>query len=257
MDFLSASSRWIHIFAGIVWIGMLYFFNFVNGPFQGTIDGETKKKVNPEMMPRALYFFRWGAAWTWFTGVLLLLLVFYHGGLTLEPEASFGAGPIAMIAVTFLAPFIYDALQKGPLGKDPKTFGGICFALAAVVVCLMQYVGFTYRAYNIHLATLFGTIMAFNVWFRIWPAQQKILRAVKEGTAPDAALVSLAGTRSRHNTYMSAPLVWGMISQHTVTTGTLFGLPASLGFVLYLVVILVGWHVVWHLYKIAAKVKGF
>ena len=91
----------------------------------------------------------------------------------------------------------------------------------------------------------------------IWPAQQKILRAVKEGTAPDAALVSLAGTRSRHNTYMSAPLVWGMISQHTVTTGTLFGLPASLGFVLYLVVILVGWHVVWHLYKIAAKVKGF
>ena len=56
MDFLSASSRWIHIFAGIVWIGMLYFFNFVNGPFQGTIDGETKKKVNPEMMPRALYF---------------------------------------------------------------------------------------------------------------------------------------------------------------------------------------------------------
>ena len=257
MDFLSASSRWIHIFAGIVWIGMLYFFNFVNGPFQGTIDGETKKKVNPEMMPRALYFFRWGAAWTWFTGVLLLLLVFYHGGLTLEPEASFGAGPIAMIAVTFLAPFIYDALQKSPLGKDPKTFGGICFALAAVVVCLMQYVGFTYRAYNIHLATLFGTIMAFNVWFRIWPAQQKILRAVKEGTAPDAALVSLAGTRSRHNTYMSAPLVWGMISQHTVTTGTLFGLPASLGFVLYLVVILVGWHVVWHLYKIAAKVKGF
>ena len=257
MDFLSASSRWIHIFAGIVWIGMLYFFNFVNGPFQGTIDGETKKKVNPEMMPRALYFFRWGAAWTWFTGVLLLLLVFYHGGLTLEPEASFGAGPIAMIAITFLAPFIYDALQKSPLGKDPKTFGGICFALAAVVVCLMQYVGFTYRAYNIHLATLFGTIMAFNVWFRIWPAQQKILRAVKEGTAPDAALVSLAGTRSRHNTYMSVPLVWGMINQHTVTVGSVFGLPAHLGFVLYLVVILVGWHVVWHLYKIAAKVKGF
>ena len=257
MDFLSAFSRWIHIFAGVVWIGMLYFFNFVNGPFQGTIDGETKKKVNPEMMPRALYFFRWGAAWTWFTGVLLLLLVFYHGGITLEPGVAFGMGPIAMIAVTFLAPFVYDALQKSPLGKDPKTFGGICFVLAAIVVCLMQYVGFSYRAYNIHLATLFGTIMAFNVWFRIWPAQQKILRAVKEGTAPDAALVSLAGTRSRHNTYMSAPLVWGMISQHTVTTGTLFGLPASLGFVLYLVVILVGWHVVWHLYKIAGKVKGF
>ncbi len=258
MDFLSALSRFVHILAGIVWIGMLYFFNFVNGPFQGTIDGETKKKVNPEMMPRALYFFRWGAAWTWFTGVLLLLLVFYHGGITLEPEAAWGIGPIAMIAVTFLAVFVYDALQKSPLGKDPKTFGGISFVLVAIVVCLMQYLGFTYRAYNVHLATLFGTIMAFNVWFRIWPAQQKILRAVKEGTAPDAALVSLAGTRSRHNTYMSVPLLWGMMNQHTTYfSGGNLGLDKSFAFVGYLVLILVGWHVVWQLYKIAGKVKGF
>ena len=49
MEILSALSRWIHVLAGIVWIGMLYFFNFVNGPFQGTQDAETKKKVNPEL----------------------------------------------------------------------------------------------------------------------------------------------------------------------------------------------------------------
>jgi len=55
VDILSALFRWIHILAGIVWIGMLYFFNFVNGPFQGTIDGDTKKKVNPELLPRALW----------------------------------------------------------------------------------------------------------------------------------------------------------------------------------------------------------
>ena len=77
--------RWIHIVAGIVWIGHLYFFNFVNAPFGGTIDGPTKQKVVPELMPRALYWFRWGAAWTWVTGVLLLLIVFYHGGLTFGP----------------------------------------------------------------------------------------------------------------------------------------------------------------------------
>ena len=65
MDSLSAVFRWIHILAGIIWLGMLYFFNFVNGPFQGTMDGDTKKKVNPELMPRALWWFRWGAAWTW------------------------------------------------------------------------------------------------------------------------------------------------------------------------------------------------
>jgi uncharacterized membrane protein len=257
LEILSALSRWIHIFAGIVWIGMLYFFNFVNGPFQGTLDGDTKKKVNPELMPRALYFFRWGAAWTWFTGVLLLLLVFYHGGITLEPERGWGGGAIAMILVTFVAPFIYDALHKSALGKDPKTFGAIAFVLAAIAICLMQYFGFTYRAYNIHLAALFGTIMAFNVWFRIWPAQQKILRAVKDGQAPDGALVALAGVRSRHNTYMSVPLVWGMMNQHTVTTGTTLGIPASYGYVLYLLVILLGWHIVWQLYKKAPTVKGF
>ena len=79
MPALEALFRWIHIVAGIMWIGHLYFFNFVNGPFQGTMDGETKKKVNPELMPRALFWFRWGAAWTWVSGLLLLMLVFYHG----------------------------------------------------------------------------------------------------------------------------------------------------------------------------------
>ena len=71
--------RWIHVLAGVIWIGHLYFFNFVNAPFQGKLDGPTKKAVNPELLPRALWWFRWGAAWTWVTGVLLLLLVYYHG----------------------------------------------------------------------------------------------------------------------------------------------------------------------------------
>jgi uncharacterized membrane protein len=258
VEVLSTLSRWIHVLAGIVWIGLLYFFNFVNIPFQGTIDGETKKKVNPELLPRALYFFRWGAAWTWGTGVLLLLIVFYHGGITLEPEAAWGAGAALMIAVTFLAVFLYDALHRSALGKDPKVFGSVSFVLAGIVIWLMQYFGFTYRAYNIHLAALFGTIMAFNVWFRIWPAQRKIIQAVKEGAAPDAALVALAGARSRHNTYMSVPLFWGMVNYHTsYYSGGNLGIDKSLAFLVYPVVILVGWHLVWQLYKYAAKVKGF
>ena len=58
--------------------------------------------------------------------------------------------------------------------------------------------------------------MAFNVWFRIWPAQQKIIRAVKDGSPlRDDPVVKLAGLRSRHNTYMSLPLLWAMIGQHT------------------------------------------
>lgn len=258
MEILSTLSRWIHVLAGIVWIGMLYFFNFVNGPLQGTLDGETKKKVNPEVMPRALFWFRWGAAWTWLTGLILLQVVFWGPKITLTPESGWTPGAIIMLVLVFVAPFIYDALAKSPLGKNPKAFGTTGFVLLAGVLCTMHYVGFTYRGYNIHLAALMGTIMAYNVWFRIWPAQQKIVRAVKEGTAPDAALVGLAGTRSRHNTYMSVPLLWGMLNTHTsYFSGGNLGLQESNAFLAYMVILLVGWHVVWHFYKIAARVKGF
>src|SRR5437763_16568906 len=78
MEGLEAIFRWLHIFDGITWIGHLYFFNWVNGPFQGKIDGPTKRVVNPELMPRALFWFRWGAAWTWITGFVLAGLVYYQ-----------------------------------------------------------------------------------------------------------------------------------------------------------------------------------
>src|SRR5205807_2572752 len=110
--------RWIHIVAGIVWIGHLYFFNFVNGPFAGTMDPDTRKKVEPQLIPRALYWFRWGAAWTWVTGVLLVLLIFYHGREVFPGIRGFALPDIVMILVTFLAFLGYDALWKSGLGKD-------------------------------------------------------------------------------------------------------------------------------------------
>jgi uncharacterized membrane protein len=258
VDTLNALFRWLHILAGIIWIGMLYFFNWVNGPLMATLDGETKKKVVPELMPRALFWFRWGAAWTWLTGVLLLALVFYHGGIVFEGGVGDMARAGVLLAVTFLAPFLYDALQKSALGKDPKVFGAVCFVLLAVVAFAMgTWGGFSYRAVNIHIGALLGSTMAFNVWFRIWPAQQVIIRAVKDGTAADPALAPMAGGRSRHNTYMSVPLVWLMINQHTTTVPTVFGIPGDYAFALLLGVILLGWHIVWHFYKIGGKVKGF
>ena len=74
----------------------------------------------------------------------------------------------------------------------------------------------------------------------------------------DAALASLVSARSRHNTYMSVPLLWGMISQHTTwLSGGNLGIPSEWSFVVFLVATLVGWHVVWQLYRRAGKVKGF
>jgi len=259
VEALNSIVRWLHILAGVMWIGMLYFFNFVGGAFAATLDGDTKKKVVPELMPRALFWFRWGAAWTWITGVLLLGIVFYHGGLTFDTGMGWSAAGGVMVAATFLAVFLYDALHRSALGRDPKTFAIVGFVLVAVVLFLMaRWAGFSYRGFNIHVAALFGTIMAFNVWFRIWPAQQKIVAAVKSGDAPDPALVALAGSRSRHNTYLSVPLFWGMINQHTTYfSGGNLGIPTEWSFVVFLVVTLLGWHVVARFYGLSGKVKGF
>ena len=247
---LDSLFRWIHIVAGILWVGLLYFFNFVNIPFAAKMkEAGVAGTTVPELMPRALFWFRWGAAWTWVTGVLLLFLVFYHGGLMFDGEAGWGPNAFVMLAVVFGGVFVYDLLMKSAVGGNPKAAGAVGFLLAASTVCLMEYwAGFSYRAYVIHTGALFGTIMAFNVWFRIWPAQQKIIAAIKAGEPPEAALLALAGGRSRHNTYLSVPLVWTMIGAHTTAAAAS---PAVL-----MVAILVGWHIVFQLYKRSATVEG-
>jgi len=255
MQVLEALFRWIHVVAGIMWIGHLYFFNFVNGPFQGTMDGETKKKVNPELMPRALFWFRWGAAWTWVSGILLLMLVFYHGwtGGNLFDAGVNVSTPLAlvMIAVNLLAFLIYDVLVKQEFAKNLTTLFVVGVILVAVVAACDVFVGgFGYRGTMIHTGAMFGTIMAFNVWFRIWPSQQKILAAVKAGTPPDASLVALAGTRSKHNTYMSVPLVWTMINTHTILYNDLLGIP-SWGWVAIMTA--VGWWFCSMFYRMSTK----
>jgi len=246
---LQALFRWIHILAGIMWIGHLYYFNFVNGPFEGTLDGPTKKIVVPQLRPRALYWFRWGDAWTWITGVLLLLLVYYHGQLMFPPPNGWTAGALLMLAVTFLAFMVYDPLANTI--TDNKQMAGVGFALLAVVILGYVFIGgYEYRAYVIHTGALLGTLMAANVWMRIWPAQQKIITAIRDGQAPDAALVARAGTRSRHNTYMSVALIWTMITQHT----TAF---AQGGWIWLLIAIAIGWLATTQLYAKATAVKGF
>jgi uncharacterized membrane protein len=251
----------MHVFVGIIWIGHLYFFNWVNGPLQAKLDGPTKKALVPELMPRALYWFRWGAAWTWVTGVLLLMLVFYHGGrIALDkPEDGWTAGAFVMMALTFAAVGIYDALWNSGLAANLRAAVIASFLILAGIVAGFVYVGhFSYRGVLIHTGALFGSAMAYNVWFRIWPAQQKIIRAVKDGVAPDAALIKVAGLRSRHNTYMSLPLVWMMINQHsTFFSGGNWGIPNDFSWTVVLAVIVIGWHLVFQCYKRAGKVQGF
>jgi len=281
MDLLNPIFKWLHIIAGITWIGLLYFFNFINGHLAATYDADSKKKVVPELMPRALYWFRWGAAWTWITGIILLYLIYLQGG-TLMPSdftsvrAEDGtklesANMLIHISltITFITVFLYDFFYKSSLGKNTRVATIISFAYVAGFIYFMTSVvpmgsanehAIGYRTFNILIGAMFGTIMAFNVWFRIWPAQQRIITAIKGGEAPNADDVGLAGLRSKHNTYMSVPLIWTMINEHHFVLSSesggkaLFGIPQELWLI---GMVALGWHIVFQLYKKSGKVKGF
>lgn len=157
--------RWLHVLAGIVWIGHLYFFNFVNVPLQGALDDVSKKAVNPKLMPRALWWFRWGAMVTFVVGLILFTMNYMY-------TPGVGFGPSALF-------------------RDEN--------------------GITARALWILTAMLFGTIMWFNVWFVIWPAQKGIL----SGKVPAEQLPAVrkkALLFSRINTFLSGPMLFGMLA---------------------------------------------
>lgn len=254
--------RWIHVVAGVLWIGLLYFFNWVNGPFEGKLDGPTKKIVVPELRPRALFFFRWGAAYTWISGILLLGLLYYHASGDSLNGNFWGAGAdglagqstgksfIALALVVLLFP-VYDIVAKS-LAKSPMAALWVWYLVALGFAAFLQYwMKASDRAIYIHVGALFGTMMAANVWMRIWPNQKKIIGAIKGGQAPDAAWVGMAGLRSKHNTFMSMPLLLLMISVHmTYMLGQHQATAVIAG------VLVVGYLATDWIYKVSAKVPG-
>jgi hypothetical protein len=175
--------RWAHIISGITWIGLLYFFNFVNGPTQGKLDGPTKKAVNPELLPRALWWFRWGAMSTLFFGLTLFVLKY------------------------MMEPNLRNAIDNT----------------------------ISDRALWIMTGMTLGTIMWFNVWFVIWPAQKVIIRATKEGQKPPEKLPPRAKLFSRINTILSAPMLVCMVAaNNTIPFKTM---PIAVSFIISLLVI--------------------
>lgn len=253
MDLSTLAVRWIHVIAGVLWIGLLYFFNWVNSAFAPTMDAETKKKVVPELMPRALYWFRWGAAFTWVAGVLLLFMVYYHGAYLLENGAKPGAGDWLPAFIGLLVGFVvYDLLFKA-LAKQHAVAVVIWGVLAvAFAWYCREMAGFSMRAMYIHVGALFGTSMAANVWMRIWPAQKRIITAIKNGQAPDPADGALAGLRSKHNTYMSVPLLLLMVSpdQSAITS-------IEEWYIVLPVILVVGFVLTYLIYGKAKTVPGF
>ena len=249
--------RWIHVVAGVLWIGILYYFNWINGAFVATLDADTKKKVVPELMPRALFWFRWGAAWTWVTGVLLLFVLYYvAGGNFYGPTSEFaGTNPSpAQWGIPFICLFVgfilYDQIFKNVPKHEVGVIVWAAIAVGFAALCTYAF-DMSGRATLIHVGALFGTSMAANVWMRIWPAQQRIITAIKNGESPDAADPAMAGLRSKHNTYMSVPLLLLMVG---VNQTAMSGADPVLWVAITLVV---GWVATYAIYKKVPSVKGF
>jgi uncharacterized membrane protein len=146
--------RWLHVFFGITWIGLLYYFNFVQIPTMPQIPAELKPGVSKHIAPAALFYFRWGAALTVLTG----LIVAHLSGYMVE-------------ALTLQRPFLLIGI-------------GMWLAL----------------------------IMAFNVWFLIWPNQKKALGLVQADDATKAKAASTAMMFSRTNTLLSFAMMYCMVN---------------------------------------------
>jgi uncharacterized membrane protein len=147
--------RWLHIASGVMWIGLLWYFNFVQTPSMPQIPDEQKPAVSKVIAPRALFWFRWSALATVITGLLVAAMNGYIvQALTLTP----GARPIGI---------------------------GMWLAL----------------------------LMAFNVWFIIWPNQKKALGIVTVEAPAKAAAAKMAGMASRFNTMLSIPMLYCMAAQ--------------------------------------------
>jgi uncharacterized membrane protein len=147
--------RWLHVLSGVMWIGLLWYFNFVQIPSMPKIPDEQKPAVGKVIAPAALFWFRWAAAATIVTGLLLSWMQGYIGAaLALKPGFA--------------------------------TIGG---------------------------GMWLGIIMAFNVWFIIWPNQKKALGIVTVPPEEKAKAARMAMLTSRFNTMLSIPMLYLMVAQ--------------------------------------------
>lgn len=147
--------RWLHVISGVMWIGLLWYFNFVQIPSMPKIPDEQKPAIGKVIAPAALFWFRWAALATVVTGLLLAGMNGYIGAL-----------------LTFARPFTAIAIGMW-----------------------------------------LGLIMAFNVWFIIWPNQKKALGIVAVEPEAKAKAARLAMLTSRANTMLSIPMLYCMVAQ--------------------------------------------
>ena len=237
-DWLNLAIRFAHVITGIAWIGASFYFvwldNHLETPPQEKADkgisGDlwaihgggfyevAKYKQAPPKMPTMLHWFKWEAYTTWITGFFLLALMFYVGAETYLIDKSvaeltqlqailYGLGAIVIGVGS------YEVLVRTKLKDHSLLLAFILLALGTLLSYGLMQV-FSARGAYMHMGAIIGTIMAGNVFFGIMPSQRALVKAVEEGKTPDSKYGLNAKLRSTHNTYITLPVIFIMISNH-------------------------------------------
>jgi uncharacterized membrane protein len=233
-EWLNLAIRWLHLVAGIAWIGSSFYFvwldNHLKAPADGEASGELwsvhgggfyhnrKYQVAPSQMPDQLHWFKWEAYFTWISGFSLLVLIYYVGAQSfLIDPAKAALSPAQGIAIGLAAQalgwLVYDLLCRSPVGSSNLALGAFWFACLLFAASLLDSL-FNSRAAYMHVGAIIGTAMVANVFFIIIPNQRKVVADLVAGRTPDPALGAAAKQRSLHNNYMTLPVLFIMISHH-------------------------------------------
>jgi len=235
-EWLNAILRWLHVIAGIAWIGSSFYFIHLDlslkpgGHLPGGVKGEAwqvhgggfyqmiKFLVAPAQMPDELTWFKWEAYTTWLSGFALLVVVYYlNADLFLIDKSvlDMSAPMAAAIAFGTLAAawLAYEGLCRSPLGRNE-----VALALTGYVFLVALTYGFTHvfsgRGAFTQIGALIGTIMVANVFVIIIPFQKKTVASLIAGTEPEERWGALGKQRSVHNNYLTLPVVFLMLSNH-------------------------------------------
>jgi len=235
-EWLSATLRWLHVIAGIAWIGSSFYFIHLDLSLKARenlpagVKGDAwqvhgggfyqmiKFMVAPSQMPDELTWFKWEAYTTWLSGFALLVLIYYlNADLFLIDKSvlDMSAPTAALIAFATLAAawLAYEAMCRSPLGNNE-----VALALVGYVFLVALTYGFTHvfsgRGAFTQIGALIGTIMVANVFVIIIPYQKKTVAALMAGKEPDPVWGALGKQRSVHNNYLTLPVVFLMLSNH-------------------------------------------
>ena len=234
-EWLNILVRISHLIAGIMWIGTSFYFVWLDSSFQPLarlepgVEGETflvhggffyrveKRRFGAGEMPALLHWFKWEATFTWITGFILLWVVYFttNGAFLTDPAVKLLSPTQATLiglAVIFGGWLAYDGFFRSPLART-KVGNAIALALLAGLLWFLTHT-FSGRGAFIELGSMFGTIMVLNVWVHILPNQRKIIAAAQAGREPDYELGLKAKRRSMHNSYVTIPVLFMMISNH-------------------------------------------